>query len=201
MKIIHWCSDTFRRRSKRERLVVVGGIVVTVTTLLAVYVVQPFARHWSDREAEIVLRAEQLGRLRALADQEQAFQVAVVDLRRERDRGRRRLLEGDTPAVGASSLVLLLNRYADESQVLIERVDVAGEVAAANDSLVSIPARVTARGDVYGLVDLLFYVQYGEKLLVIDDLRVTAVRTVGDRSREMTWTIGLHGYYTPRVSS
>ena len=32
------------------------------------------------------------------------------------------------------------------------------------------------RGDIYGLVDLLFYLQHGEKLLVIDDLRVGDAR-------------------------
>lgn len=199
MTIFRWFYDTFRRRSRREKIVVAGGLVVVLGTISIVYVVQPFARRWADREAEIDVRAEQLARLRALVDQEQVLRGALDDLRRVHDRATSVLLEGDTPAVASSGLLVLLNRYADESRVLIERVDLAGEMEVVADSLVPIPATITGRGDIFGLVDLLFYLQHGEKLLVIDDLRVSSGQGVGDRSSVMSWTVRLHGYYAGKA--
>jgi D-serine dehydratase len=195
MTTFHWLSDTFRRRSRREKFVLAGGLTITVATIAIVYAVQPFVRRWVDREAEIDIRAEQLARLRALVAQEQDLRDALNDLRRVHERATRVLLEGDTPAVASSGLLILLNRYAEESRVLIERVDLAGQLDATADSLLPIPATITARGDIFGLVDLLFYLQHGEKLLVIDDLRVSTGQGVGDRSPVMGWTVGLHGYY------
>jgi hypothetical protein len=54
------------------------------------------------------------------------------------------------------------------------------------------------RGDIYGLVDLLFYLQQGEKLLVIDDLRVSASRGAENL---LTMSLGLHGYYRSQASA
>jgi hypothetical protein len=195
MKRFPWLSDTYRRLSRREKTVVLGGAIVSVVALIAVYGVLPFAKRWVDREAEIAVKAEQLARLETLIEQRDAIQESLVRLRDERGRAGALLLEGETPAVAASRLLELLNRFAQESRVLLDRVDMAGEVEASGDSLVPIPAQVTARGDIYGLVDLLFYLQHGEKLLVIDDFRMNAARTPGADGQLVTWTIALHGYY------
>ncbi len=178
-------------------MVVLTGATVSAAVLAAVYVVQPFASHWLAREQEIALKAEQRARLSTLIDHEPTIRDAVHSLQSARARTSDRLLEGDTPAVAASSLQLLLNRYADESRVLLQRVDVAGDLDAAGDSLLSIPAQLTARGDIYGVVDLLFYLQHGEKLLVVDDFRISAPRTSSGRSQLVTLTLMLHGLHAP----
>jgi hypothetical protein len=195
MKRFPWLSDTYRRLSRREKTVVLGGALVSAVALVAVYGVLPFAARWMDREAELAVKAEQLARLETLIAQRDAIQQTLVRLRDERGRAGSLLLEGETPAVAASRLLELLNRFAEESRVLLDRVDMAGEVEASGDSLVPIPAQVTARGDIYGLVDLLFYLQHGEKLLVIDDFRMNAGRAPGTAGQLVTWTIALHGYY------
>jgi type II secretory pathway component PulM len=195
MKRFPWLSDTYRRLSRREKTVVLGGALVSAVALVTVYAVLPFAQHWMDREAELAVKAEQLARLETLIAQRDAIQETLVRLRDERGRAGSLLLEGETPAVAASRLLELLNRFAEESRVLLDRVDMAGEVEASGDSLVPIPAQVTARGDIYGLVDLLFYLQHGEKLLVIDDFRMNAGRAAGTAGQLVTWTIALHGYY------
>jgi hypothetical protein len=56
------------------------------------------------------------------------------------------------------------------------------------------------QGDVYGLVDFLFRVQHGERLLVIDELLVNAgsVRPGPQDSvsvRPMAWSLRAHGLY------
>jgi len=97
--------------------------------------------------------------------------------------------------VAASGLQQLINRYAEESSVSLDRVDIARDLETEPSDLLAIPARLAGRADIYGLVDLLFYLQQGEKLLVIDDLRVGTTRATGPRNDLVTWSIDLHGYY------
>jgi hypothetical protein len=104
------------------------------------------------------------------------------------------LLAGETAAVAGSSLQLLLNRYAQESRVVLDRVD-AVRPSGTEAGILEVPARVAVRGDIYGLVDLLFYLQNGEKLLVIDDMRVSEGRGNRSGQRLLTMSVSLHGYY------
>ena len=172
-----------------------GGGAVSLAAILGVYLVAPVASRWAGREADIQLRAEQVARLKSLIDQEGAIRAAANSLREERAFAGRRLLAGNTAAVAASGLQQLINRYAEESSVSLDRVDIAGDLETESSDLLAIPARLAGRADIYGLVDLLFYLQQGEKLLVIDDLRVGATRATGTRNDLITWSIDLHGYY------
>lgn len=183
------------RLSRRERIVVAGGAAVTAIALLLTFVVAPGVRRWVDREAAIAAQAERLVRLESLIAASEDVTNTLEQMRRDRAQAARLLLPGSTAAIAASNLQVLLNRYADESRVLLERVDVAGDVTAAEDSLVPIPARIAARGDIYGLVDLLFYLQHGEKLIVIDEFRADVSRARSD-GPSVSWTVTLHGYYT-----
>ncbi|NIW37939.1 MAG: hypothetical protein GWN32_16075, partial [Gemmatimonadetes bacterium] len=66
------------------------------------------------------------------------------------------------------------------------------------DGLTPIGMELFVRGDVYGLVDFLFYLQNGEKLLVIDELNVNSGRLRRSTEEELlSWTVRLHGLYTP----
>ncbi len=199
MRVSPWLSATYRRLSRRERVVVVVGGSVSALALLAVLVVLPQARRWLDREEEIAMRGEQLARLEALIAREAAVRERLVELQQARASAGRLLLAGETAAVAGSSLQVLLNRYAAESRVVLDRVD-AVRPSGQETGITEVPARVAVRGDIYGLVDLLFYLQHGEKLLVIDDLRVSETR--GGRSEEdlLTVSVSLHGYYRGGVS-
>lgn len=189
-----WLSATLSRLSKRERLTVAGGGTVSIVAVLAVFVVLPGARQWLDREAEIELRAEQVARLQALIDREEAIRRRVGSLEEARATAGRRLLEGETAAVAASNLQVLLNRYASESRLVLDRVDAVTR-RQGGDGIVEIPARIAVRGDVFGLVDLLFYLQHGEKLLVIDDLRVDNARGAVTGDQLLSMSVSLHGYH------
>ncbi len=167
-----------------------GGAAITIAALGLAFGVLPFVDHWREREAATRARAEQLARLESLATRRGAIERAVSALREQHARSGGRLLAGGTAAVAASTLQLLLQRYADESRVLVQRVDVAGAGEDAAAGLVSVPARLFAQGDIYGLVDLLFYLQQGETLLVVDDVRVTA----GAGPGLLSVSIALHGY-------
>jgi hypothetical protein len=174
--------------------VVLVGAVVSTVAVLTVLVALPVARRWTDREAEIRMRAEQLARLDALIASREPIERQLAALQGARAEAAQRLLGGETMAVAASDLQLLLNRYAAESKVTLDRVDVVNR-AEAPDSIAPVPARIVVRGDIYGLVDLLFYLQHGQKLLVIDDLRASSVQTGRPGEANVTATVSLHGYY------
>ena len=173
---------------------VLVGAALSTAAVLTVLVALPVARRWVDREAEIRMRAEQLARLDALISSRGPIERQLAAMQGTRAEAAQRLLEGETMAVAASGLQLLLNRYAAESKVTLDRVDVVSQ-AEAPDSIAPVPARIVVRGDIYGLVDLLFYLQHGQKLLVIDDLRASSVLTGRSGEASLTATVSLHGYY------
>jgi len=175
-------------------VVVLVGAALSVGAVLAVLVLLPLTRRWSDREAEIRMRAEQLARIEALIAGREKVERRLTELQGAHADAGQRLLEGGTMAVAASSLQLLLNRYAAESKVTLERVDVVSQ-AGAPDSITQVPARIAVRGDIYGLVDLLFYLQHGQKLLVIDDFRAMDGQAGRSADGLLTATVSLHGYY------
>ncbi len=177
---------------------IAGGALVSALALIIVYAVLPFARHWSAREATIAAKAEQVARLQALVDNAAALSEATRALEAARESSARRLLAGSTPALGASNLQTLLRSYAEQSRVSLERVNVAREFEPDTVGIMQVPAELVLRGDLYGLVDFLFYLQNGEKLIVIDALSVNAARRRGQTGAAMlSWTIALHGFYVP----
>src|SRR2546423_6343630 len=94
-----------------------------------------------------------------------------------------RLVTGATPALAASALQGLLQRYADESSVQLNRVDVVSEPRPGQPGLLAIPVQLQGQGDIYGLVDFLARLEHGETLLVLDDvsLNAAAVMSYGPR--------------------
>ncbi len=170
-----------------------AGAAVSVVALAFAYVVLPQARRWTEREARISLRSEQLARLEAVLAQEASLRDALTKLERDRGAADRRLLPGGTVAVAGSNLQLLLNRQVAASGMELQRVDAVGE-AAGQGPLRQIPARITVRGDIRGLVDLLVRLQESEALLAVDELRASSTPGPGGAVDVITASIALHGY-------
>lgn len=191
--------DGFGRLSGRERRAIGLGAVVAVSLLLLFRVILPGASRWADREDRIVVQAEQVARMEALVAEAPALRATVDSLESRREATARRLLEGSTPALAASSLQSLISGYAARSGVSVIRVDtdVGADPPPDENGLVEVPLRLSARGDVWGLVDLLFYIESGEKLLVIDELLVGGGRSFGPERQVMSWTLTMHGLYAP----
>lgn len=191
-------SDWFRRLSRRERRVVVAGATISVLGLLLVWVALPLVARWRDREEAIAVRQVQLGQLQTLLEGESATRESLGIRRRERDAVSTRLLTGATPALAASNLQALLQGYADGSRVTLDRVDVVAEPGAEDSGdLPAIPVRLSGRGDIYGIADLLDRFQFGEKLLIVDEMTVTA----GNQEPQadlLNFSVRLHGAYSPQ---
>jgi type II secretion system (T2SS) protein M len=191
-------STWFRRLSRRERLIVSGGALVSALALLSVWVVLPLTRRWQDREAAINLKQTQLTQLQTLVASSAVIRKNLAERQAARVALRQRLLTGSTLALAASNLQALLQGYADASQVSLDRVDVvAAPGTERGQGLPAVPVRLSGQGDIYGLTSLLDRLQNGEKLLVIDELSVNAGGVAGYRPDLLVFSVRLHGAYTP----
>lgn len=194
-------SERYQRLTSRERRVLVAGAVASVLIVFGALVVAPFVRHWQGREEAIAAKAEQLARLEALAASEEMLQRSATELRDALGRRDQKLLAGSTVALAGSALQSLVRSYGERSRVSILRLDPAGSVGPDGEGeggvdVAPIALSLTAEGDIYGLVDLLYYLQNGETLLVVDELRVNSPR--GSRAGMlMGWTLRLRGFYEP----
>lgn len=195
MKLLHWLSDSLRRVSARERRFVLAGAGVGGTLLVLTGVVLPLARHWTAREAVYDTTRDQWARLAGLA-------AGTDQLRSVRDTQRlavgaevARLVTGTTPALAASGLQGLLQRFAEEHGVQLDRVDVAAQPRPDRGGLLAIPAQLQGQSDITGLVDFLLRIQVSQVLLVIDELAVNAATDGHDGRQTLIWTVRLHGLY------
>ena len=185
---------------------------MSIVSLAAVFVAVPLAARWSAREASIAAKRDQLARLDDLVRRQEPIRAELQARRTEREMLADRLLTGATLDVAASALQELVQRYAVESDVELSRFDLerarrarseeetppadrslsasAGE--SASDPLAgvqTIPARIVAESDVFGLVGLLHRLQNGEKLLLIDEIRISS-RSPDDDGRQMlNWSL------------
>ena len=203
MRALRSLSDTLRRLKPRERRVILGGASVSAAALVIVLGILPFGRRWAAREDAYAASREQWVRLATLAASTDGLRRTLAEQQRAFAVDEARLVSGATPALAASSLQGLLQRYADESAVQLDRVDVAGQPRPDRPGLVAIPVQLQGQGDIYGLVDFLYRLERGEKLLVVDDLTLnagvawmpSAGFAGGSRSQRLTWSVRLHGLY------
>lgn len=197
MKRSHWLSDSLPRVSPRERRFIFAGTGVAVALLILTGVALPFVGRWTAREAAYVTTRDQWARLAGLA-------AGIDQLRSTRDGQREaqgaelaRLVTGATPALGASALQALLQRFADEHGVQLDRVDVAAQARPDRGGLLAIPAQLQGQSDITGLVDFLLRIQVSQVLLVIDELAVNTATDGQDGRQTLIWTVRLHGLYHP----
>ena len=205
MKALPWLSDTLRRLNPRERRVVLGGALVSATALVIVLIGLPLAHRWAVREAAYTASREQWLRLATLVANTDPLRQALDERKRAHAANQARLVTGATPALAASALQGLLQRYADESSVLLNRVDVASQPRSDQSGLLAIPVQLQGQGDIYGLVDFLDRLERGERLLALDELSLNAPFSMGYNPRfnprfgntpaYLSWTLRLHGLY------
>jgi type II secretory pathway component PulM len=188
--------------SRRERHVVAGGSAIVLLALATTSFVLPALERWSTREATIAASRDRLARLRALVAGEPGLRRALADRRSAQGGTMRLLLAGATPALAASNLQALLQQYAEESLVQLNRVDVAGAAKADAPGLLAVPVLLQGQGDVHGLVDFLYRVQHGQRLLVIEDIAVNARSAyLRDDEELLNWSLRAHGLYaTPETA-
>jgi type II secretion system (T2SS) protein M len=199
MKAFQSLSDSFQRLSRRERLMVPAGLAVSLAAVCMTQLVLPFADRWAARERAHAESREQWVRLQGLVVSEDRLRHTLNQERSVRRTSGDLLAQGTTPALAGSGLQALLRRYAEASMLQLDRVDVAGQPKAGRPGLLEIPVTLQGEGDIYGLVDFLFRVQHGERLLVIDELLVSGgfARPLAQDGgvRTLVWSLRAHGLY------
>jgi len=158
----------------RERRTIALAAAVLAVAMLIAYGILPFARRWSAREDLIAMRAEQVARLRWLAEHEPTLRQAASErLARATRLGRPRLLAGRSPALAGSALQTLVQGYADEAGITVRELNVAGAPDSAATGAESIPATVSAIGDIWGVSDFVSRLQHGTTLIDIREIGVS----------------------------
>ena len=195
MKAFRWLFDSFRRLNRREQRVVLGGAAVAATVLLVMFALLPLRDRWTSGESTYAASRDRYVRLQTLVTSEGGLRRALEAQQQALRASVGLLATGSTPALAASNLQALVQRYAEESVVQLDRIFVAGEAKADSLGLVSIPVQLQGQGDIYGLVDFLFRLQHGEKLLVIDDLTISAGLPQTGRQEFIVWSMTMHGLY------
>ena len=158
----------------RERRTITSALAVLATAIVVVYGILPFARRWSAREELIAMRAEQVARLRWLVANTSSLEKAVA-ARIAQGTGvdRPRLLAGRSPALAASALQTVVQGYADEAGITVRELNVAGAPDSAAAGVASIPATVSAIGDIWSVTDFVSRLQHGSTLIDIRELGVS----------------------------
>lgn len=183
----------FERLNPREQRVVMGGAALSVASLVLVLGVSPFVSRWSAREESIAAKRQQLERLRTLVGSANLVRHSVDSMRSVRGANAGKVLRAPTSALAAAKLQDLLRTYAQASRVDLADVDVGGEPATDSAGLTAIPVRLSADGDIYGLTDLLWHIEHGEKLLIIDEMRLNGRSPRDDGTQPLSWNLRLRG--------
>ena len=155
----------------RDRRTLLLGAVAVVCVLL-LWVAIPFVRSWSEREALIAARRDELARLGGVTAAAPMLREAVAARSARAQEFAQRPVEAATAALAAGVLQGIVQRYADESQMSVSELNVSGEPDSASVALAALPATLIALGDVYGVADLIDRVQHGTTLLDIRELTV-----------------------------
>jgi hypothetical protein len=194
-------SDWLRGLSPREQRFVRVGAGASAAALALTLVLLPAAERWAAREEAYAASRDRWTRLQALVASERELRRALDEQRRARRGTVELLLTGPTPALAATNLQVLLQQYAEESFVQLNRVDVAGQPRAEGPGLLAIPVVLQGQGDIYALVDFLYRVQHGPRLLVIDEISVNnrsssfSSSSSGREQQALVWSLRARGLY------
>lgn len=157
--------------SARERRTLSWG-TAAAACVIVLWLAIPAARQWSDREALISARRGELARLRGLKAAESSLRTAVEARTARAAEFPQRPVSAATSALAAGVLQGVLQRYADDSQLSVSELNVAGEPDSTSVPLAALPATLIALGDIYGVADLVSRVQNGNTLLEVKELSV-----------------------------
>ncbi|MDQ6717185.1 MAG: type II secretion system protein GspM [Gemmatimonadota bacterium] len=135
----------------------------------------PLSNRWRDRERAISEKRDELAEVEWLVghrgDASEAPGASA---------SKNELLFGRTAAVAASTLQGIVQRYADENGLTLNRLDIADLPAASSGSFPLIPCSVSAVGDIYGLTEFLFALQRGRPLVDIREMSIVSSSALGE---------------------
>ena len=176
--------------SRRERLLVVGALIVVGLLGGWAFAIQPILEH-NRTTAELVPAREQaLQQRRDLVARRGAIGTDLAATSRRIEAVSARLLTSATPPVAASELQRLAKDMAARAQTEIrsERILEPKD----RGELLEVSIEIAVSGEVRQLVDLLARIDATPKLLTVQDLRVRVVNLA--QPRDLLATVTLSGF-------
>ncbi|MGH7388656.1 MAG: type II secretion system protein GspM [Candidatus Rokuibacteriota bacterium] len=176
--------------SRRERMLIVLGVVAAIVVLGWEGVVQPLReRHRTAAELvpareEVLVRRQQLvARKAAIATDLETTNARIGELNE-------RFLPAGTPAVAASELQKLVKEMATQATTEVRSERILPPVE--RGELLEIPIEIAVSGEVRELVELLSRLERAPKLLAVQDLKVRVVNVT--QPKDLLVTVTLSGF-------
>jgi len=179
--------------SRRERLLIGGGVLAGLLVVGWEFVVQPIQERFRAaaeltpvRERALARRLELISRKHAIARELEAANgrlQAVSD----------RFLLGATPAVAASELQKLAKEMAVKSSTEFRSERIMPPVE--RGDLLEIPVEIAVQAEIRQIVDLLTRLEQTPKLLTVQDLKIRALNMIAPK--ELLVTITISGFILP----
>ncbi|MBI3636540.1 MAG: type 4a pilus biogenesis protein PilO [Candidatus Rokubacteria bacterium] len=179
--------------SRRERLLVGGGILLAVVVLGWEGFVQPLLDRDRLAEETVPVREQLLQRRQALVARRATIAKELETTNERITEMSKRFLTAATPAVAASELQNLVKSVAAEvkTEIRSERILPTAE----RGELLEIPIEIAVSGEIRELVELLSRLEKTPKMLAIQDLRIRVVNV--SQPKDLLATITLSGFILP----
>lgn len=155
----------------RERRTIAIGATVVAVTAVAVLVIMPLGRRWSEREALIGATRAHLARVESIIGREAELAEATRALEARLDAGGMRLVRAPSLPLAASAVQSMVRDYARATAVTVTRLDATG-APISGDGGIAVPVTIAAQGDIYGMADFLRRLQNGPWVLELTDFTI-----------------------------
>jgi type II secretory pathway component PulM len=182
--------------SRRERTIVIVGVVGLVLVVGWLFIVEPLAERSRLNSDLVPSRSQVLARRLDLLARKDGFAKDLETTTADIERLSARFLTEASPAVAASELQKLTKEMAAQANTEIRSERILPPVE--RGELLEIPVEIAVSGEIRQLVDLLAKLEATEKLLTVQDLRVRVVNV--SQPRELLATLTVSGFILPGKS-
>lgn len=158
--------------STRERRVVTVGAAIVFAALLLTYALLPFARRWAAREAVLDSARSRLSYVQALVGRSAPLETSAREAEQLLASQPQRVMHARSATLAASALQSFLQDAADASRVEVTRLEVApdGDATNAPTGTTTVPATMSAYGDIVGVTAFLDLLTRGPRVVIIDKI-------------------------------
>ncbi|MBA3466677.1 MAG: hypothetical protein H0T21_04655 [Gemmatimonadaceae bacterium] len=168
-----------RRLNTREKRVILVASAIAALALSVAFVLSPFYRKWNLQEAQINASSDRLFRLRRLIEDQDALYRTLSGM--ERSSGvNGRLVSARTVSLASSELQRVMQMYAEQSKVSIDRLEFSAAADSAGDASSGIPLTISAVGDIYGITGFLSALRSGTPVVEVRELTLVSNSALRD---------------------
>lgn len=150
-----------------KRFLAVGGLAIVVYLLITL-VINPIYSTQVRKDREIQEKIRFIEKYYEVLNQKTYYEEKSKQNEKVQQSLSRRFLEGKKPGLAAAGLQKILERFASQSSIKIDRVRV--EKHKFTESLMVIPIEITLRSSLKNLTQFIYQIESYEKFLVIENL-------------------------------